>query len=62
MSHFSGLILCSGLHPEDSPNRFQPEAASCALQMLLVCSMRLRVPLLHHVGATPGLLIASVSP
>ena len=40
MSHSSGLILGSGLHPEASSNKFQSDTTSHAIQMQLVCSMR----------------------
>ena len=40
MSHSSGLILGSGLHPEASSNRFQSDTPSHALQMHSVCSTR----------------------
>lgn len=53
MSHLSGLILGSGLHPEASSNRFQNDTTSHALQTHLVYLMRPHA-LLHHwvVGHT----------
>lgn len=59
MSHSSGLILGSGLHPEASSNRFQSDTPSHALQMHLR-STRPR-PASPPRGGTPRLLRESVS-